>query len=115
LRHPRHDTLLLVSAKQIDAMALQGATGQAFARACRESAGPDFSRRAFSPSDAPMLDKLRECGQVYREFQPTAVVGMGGFTSAIPLLLLGASCICRRSFTNRTRSPAASRASSHRG
>ena len=29
----------------------------------------------------------RECGRVYRDFQPTAVVGMGGFTSAVPLLL----------------------------
>jgi UDP-N-acetylglucosamine--N-acetylmuramyl-(pentapeptide) pyrophosphoryl-undecaprenol N-acetylglucosamine transferase len=34
-----------------------------------------------------LLSGWRECGQVYRDFQPTAVVGMGGFTSAIPLLL----------------------------
>ena len=34
-----------------------------------------------------LVNGWRECGQVYRDFQPTAVVGMGGFTSAIPLLL----------------------------
>ena len=34
-----------------------------------------------------LVKSWKECGQVYRDFQPTAVVGMGGFTSAVPLLL----------------------------
>jgi len=86
LRHRGHDTLLLVSAKQIDAMALQGATEQA-SRALPGIGWPGFlSPRVFT-FGRTMLDSWRECGQVYREFQPTAVVGMGGFTSAIPLLL----------------------------
>ena len=54
---------------------------------CPASAGPDFFRRASFKFGRSLLDSWRECGQVYRDFQPTAVVGMGGFTSAIPLLL----------------------------
>ncbi len=54
---------------------------------CPASAGPVFFRHAFSSSASISFSSWRECGQVYRDFQPTAVVGMGGFTSAIPLLL----------------------------
>jgi UDP-N-acetylglucosamine--N-acetylmuramyl-(pentapeptide) pyrophosphoryl-undecaprenol N-acetylglucosamine transferase len=86
LRHRGHDTLLLVSPKQIDAMALEGAQGQ------RSHALPGIGwPGALSPRvfkfGVSLLSSWRECGQVYRDFQPTAVVGMGGFTSAIPLLL----------------------------
>ena len=86
LRLRGHDTLLLVSAKQIDAMALQGAAEQQ-SRALPGIGWPGFlSPRVFTFGKT-LFASWRECGQVYREFQPTAVVGMGGFTSAIPLLL----------------------------
>jgi UDP-N-acetylglucosamine--N-acetylmuramyl-(pentapeptide) pyrophosphoryl-undecaprenol N-acetylglucosamine transferase len=86
LRHRGHDTLLLVSAKQIDALALQGAKEQP-SRALPGIGWPGlFSPRVFK-FGLSLLSSWRECGQVYRDFQPTAVVGMGGFTSAIPLLL----------------------------
>jgi UDP-N-acetylglucosamine--N-acetylmuramyl-(pentapeptide) pyrophosphoryl-undecaprenol N-acetylglucosamine transferase len=85
LRQRGHDTLLLVSAKQIDAMALQGADQES--HALPGIGWPGFlSPRVFT-FGRNLFDSWRECGQVYREFQPTAVVGMGGFTSAIPLLL----------------------------
>jgi UDP-N-acetylglucosamine--N-acetylmuramyl-(pentapeptide) pyrophosphoryl-undecaprenol N-acetylglucosamine transferase len=86
LRQRGHDTLLLVSPKQIDAIALEGAQDQ------QSHALPGIGwPGAFSPRifkfGMSLLSSWHECGQVYREFQPTAVVGMGGFTSAIPLLL----------------------------
>ncbi|MEI9998822.1 MAG: glycosyltransferase [Verrucomicrobiota bacterium] len=49
LRQRGHETLLLVSPKQIDAIALQGAKEQQ-ARALPASAGPGCSRRASSSS-----------------------------------------------------------------
>lgn len=86
LRQRGHDTLLLVSPKQIDAIALKGAGDQA-SRALPGIGWPGmFSPRIFK-FGANLFSSWRECGQVYREFQPTAVVGMGGFTSAVPLLL----------------------------
>jgi len=86
LRQRGHDTLLLVSAKQIDALALKGADGQA-SHALPGIGWPGiFTPRVFT-FGMSLINSWRECGQVYRDFQPTAVVGMGGFTSAIPLLL----------------------------
>src|SRR5277367_4540947 len=86
LRERGHDTLLLVSPKQIDAIALQGAEKQQ-TRALPGIGWPGFlSPRVFKFAFT-LLSSWRECGQVYRDFQPTAVVGMGGFTSAIPLML----------------------------
>ena len=86
LRQRGHDTLLLVSLKQIDAIALKGAKDQ-LTHALPGIGWPGFlSPRIFSFA-LSLLSSWRECGQVYRDFKPTAVVGMGGFTSAIPLLL----------------------------
>jgi len=86
LRDRGHDTLLLVSPKQIDALALEGEEEQQ-TRALPGIGWPGiFSPRVFT-FGLSLLSSWRECGQAYRDFQPTAVVGMGGFTSAIPLLL----------------------------
>jgi UDP-N-acetylglucosamine--N-acetylmuramyl-(pentapeptide) pyrophosphoryl-undecaprenol N-acetylglucosamine transferase len=85
LRQRGHDTLLLVSPKQIDADALKGANEQSHALPGIGWPGV-FSPRIFT-FGLSLLSSWRECYQVYRDFQPTAVVGMGGFTSAIPLLL----------------------------
>lgn len=86
LRQRGHDTLLLVSPKQIDAIALKGAKDQQ-AHALPGIGWPGFlSPRVFT-FGLSLFNSWRECLQVYRDFQPTAVVGMGGFTSAVPLLL----------------------------
>jgi UDP-N-acetylglucosamine--N-acetylmuramyl-(pentapeptide) pyrophosphoryl-undecaprenol N-acetylglucosamine transferase len=85
LRQRGHATLLLVSPKQIDAIALKGANEQSHALPGIGWPGV-FSPRIFT-FGLSLLSSWRECCQVYRDFQPTAVVGMGGFTSAIPLLL----------------------------
>ena len=85
LRQRGHDTLLLVSPKQIDALALKGANQDS--RALPGIGWPGmFSPRVFT-FGRNLMQSWQECRQIYRDFQPTAVVGMGGFTSAIPLLL----------------------------
>ncbi len=86
LRQRGHDTILLVSPKQIDAIALQGAKGQQ-SHALPGIGWPGFLSPRVFKFGFSLISSWRECGQVYRDFQPTAVVGMGGFTSAIPLLL----------------------------
>lgn len=86
LRQRGHDTLLLVSPKQIDAIALKGAKDQQ-SHALPGIGWPGFLSPRVFPFVLSLLRSWRECGQVYQDFQPTAVVGMGGFTSAIPLLL----------------------------
>jgi UDP-N-acetylglucosamine--N-acetylmuramyl-(pentapeptide) pyrophosphoryl-undecaprenol N-acetylglucosamine transferase len=86
LRQRGHETLLLVSPKQIDAIALQGAKDQQ-SHALPGIGWPGFLSPRVFKFGFTLVRSWRECGQVYREFQPTAVVGMGGFTSAIPLLL----------------------------
>jgi UDP-N-acetylglucosamine--N-acetylmuramyl-(pentapeptide) pyrophosphoryl-undecaprenol N-acetylglucosamine transferase len=86
LRQRGHDTLLLVSPKQIDAIALKGA-GEQQAHALPGIGWPGFLSPRVFKFGVSLISSWRECGQVYRDFQPTAVVGMGGFTSAIPLLL----------------------------
>src|ERR1700684_3201960 len=86
LRHRGHDTLLLVSAKQVDDIELEGAK-ESQARAPPVICWPGFLSPRVFKFGLTLINSWRECGQVYRDFQPTAVVGMGGFTRAIPLLL----------------------------
>lgn len=82
-----HETLLLVSPKQIDAIALKG-SGE------RSHSLPNMG---FPGVKSPKIFKFawtlwksrQECRRVYREFQPDAVLGMGGFTCAVPLMLGG--------------------------
>src|ERR1700734_2508037 len=86
LRQRGHDTLLLVSPKQIDALALEGAKEQQ-SHALPGIGWPGFLSPRVFKFTLTLLSSWRECSRVYRDFQPTAVVGMGGFTSAVPLLL----------------------------
>jgi UDP-N-acetylglucosamine--N-acetylmuramyl-(pentapeptide) pyrophosphoryl-undecaprenol N-acetylglucosamine transferase len=85
LRHRGHDTLLLVSPKQIDAIALKETKEPSHALPGIGWPGI-FTPRLFTFGTS-LWQSWKECGEVYRQFQPTAVVGMGGFTSAVPLLL----------------------------
>jgi UDP-N-acetylglucosamine--N-acetylmuramyl-(pentapeptide) pyrophosphoryl-undecaprenol N-acetylglucosamine transferase len=86
LRERGHVTLLLVSPKQIDAIALKGAKEQQ-AHALPGIGWPGFLSPRVFLFGRTLFKSWRECRQVYRDFKPAAVVGMGGFTSAIPLLL----------------------------
>jgi UDP-N-acetylglucosamine--N-acetylmuramyl-(pentapeptide) pyrophosphoryl-undecaprenol N-acetylglucosamine transferase len=85
LRERGHDTLLLVSPKQIDAIALKETNEHSHALPGIGWPGI-FTPRVFTFGRS-LWKSWQECGEVYRDFQPTAIVGMGGFTSAVPLLL----------------------------
>ncbi len=85
LKDRGHEILLLVSEKAIDAQALK--------------AHPDFRAEKLPSVGLPSLfspalirfvsrtwESIGHCKQIYRKFQPDAVLGMGGFTSTAPLL-----------------------------
>jgi UDP-N-acetylglucosamine--N-acetylmuramyl-(pentapeptide) pyrophosphoryl-undecaprenol N-acetylglucosamine transferase len=85
LKERGHELLLLVSEKAIDAQALK--------------AHPDFRSEKLPSVGLPSVlspaiirfvtrtwDSMGQCKQIYRKFQPDAVLGMGGFTSTAPLL-----------------------------
>jgi UDP-N-acetylglucosamine--N-acetylmuramyl-(pentapeptide) pyrophosphoryl-undecaprenol N-acetylglucosamine transferase len=78
-----HEALLLVSPKQIDAVALRGSGLNA--RQLPAAGWPG----AFSARTPGFFWKLgqtwSQCRDIFREFEPSAVLGMGGFTSAVPL------------------------------
>src|SRR5271156_4797784 len=78
LRQRGHDTLLLVSPKQIDAIALKETNEPSHALPGIGWPGI-FTPRLFTFGTS-LVKSWKECSEVYREFQPTAVVGMGGFT-----------------------------------
>lgn len=93
LRQRGHETLLLVSSKQIDAVALQGAAEQN-AKAISTVGWPGlFNPRIFRFAST-LVKSWKECRAIFRDFAPDAVLGMGGFTSAVPLLLASRQKVC---------------------
>ncbi len=86
LRQRGHETLLLVSSKQIDAVALQG-SAQQNSRAISTVGWPGLTSPRIFKFAATLLKSWRECRAIFRDFEPDAVLGMGGFTSAVPLML----------------------------
>ncbi|PTX97625.1 undecaprenyldiphospho-muramoylpentapeptide beta-N-acetylglucosaminyltransferase [Verrucomicrobia bacterium LW23] len=85
LQQRGHETLLLVSSKQIDAVALQG-NEQHKSRAISTLGWPGLSPRLFSFLYT-LYKSWGECRGIFNEFKPDMVLGMGGFTSAVPLML----------------------------
>ncbi len=80
-----HEILLFVSEKNIDSVALK--------------AHPDFRSEKLPSVGMPSMlspafvrflrrswESLSHCRVVYRKFRPSAVLGMGGFTSTAPIL-----------------------------
>ncbi len=80
-----HELLLLVSEKAIDAQALKAHPD--FRAEKLPSVGlPSVLSPAFIRFLTRTWDSMGQCKQIYRKFQPDAVLGMGGFTSTAPLL-----------------------------
>ena len=85
LRQRGHETLIFISEKEIDALAVRDYAGM-----FRFEKLPSIGLpRLFSPA---MLGFARgfaasvsRCRAIYRDFQPDAVLGMGGFTSTAPM------------------------------
>ncbi len=87
LRRRGHQVMLLISEKKIDAVAVAGRE-QDFRIEKLPSIGlpsPLLSPRLVS-FGAGLVAGVRRCRARFREFQPNAVLGMGGFTSTPPIL-----------------------------
>jgi UDP-N-acetylglucosamine--N-acetylmuramyl-(pentapeptide) pyrophosphoryl-undecaprenol N-acetylglucosamine transferase len=85
LRAGGHDALITISEKEIDSLATQGHPDFRF----EKLPGMGWPR-LFSPAVFRFLRafqiSLARCRALFREFQPDAVLGMGGFTSTAPIL-----------------------------
>jgi UDP-N-acetylglucosamine--N-acetylmuramyl-(pentapeptide) pyrophosphoryl-undecaprenol N-acetylglucosamine transferase len=80
-----HEVLLLVSEKEIDAVALRD--HPQFRREKLPSIGmPALLSPAFPRFLKRSWDSFSTCRRLYSRYRPVAVLGMGGFTSAAPLL-----------------------------
>jgi len=85
LRDRGHQVLLFISEKEIDSVAVSQHAAFRFERL------PTIGLPSpFSPAIVRFLQRFHEslsrCRQIYRSFQPHAVLGMGGFTSTAPIL-----------------------------
>lgn len=80
-----HEVLLLVSEKEIDTVALRD--HPEFRREKLPSIGmPSLLSPAFPRFLKRSWESFSICRQLYSRYLPSAVLGMGGFTSAAPLL-----------------------------
>src|ERR1700757_5406326 len=85
LQNRGHDVMLLVSEKDIDAVALSGRTDFQVEKLPTVGLASLFSP-AFFGFARRFVESLSLCRSIYREFKPHAVLGMGGFTSTAPVL-----------------------------
>ena len=80
-----HDVLLVVSEKSIDGIALESHPDFKYEKL--PSVGmPSPLSPAFVRFLRRSWESLGTCRNLYRRFRPSAVLGMGGFTSTAPLL-----------------------------
>ncbi|MCX6966235.1 MAG: undecaprenyldiphospho-muramoylpentapeptide beta-N-acetylglucosaminyltransferase [Verrucomicrobia bacterium] len=80
-----HEVLIFISEKEIDALAIQGRSEFRFEKL------PSIGMPSlFSPAMFTFFQRFNAsfapCRRIFAEFQPDAVLGMGGFTSTPPIL-----------------------------
>jgi UDP-N-acetylglucosamine--N-acetylmuramyl-(pentapeptide) pyrophosphoryl-undecaprenol N-acetylglucosamine transferase len=80
-----HEVLLLISEKKIDSMAVEGYEHLTFERV-QSVPMPRLLSLAMVPFIFRSLMGLLSCRKVLKNFDATVVMGMGGFTSTIPLM-----------------------------
>src|SRR6476661_10718303 len=85
LRDRGHEVMLLISEKDIDALALSGRTNFQIEKLPSVGLPSPFSP-AFFGFLHRFYESLSLCRSLYRRFNPHAVLGMGGFTSTAPVL-----------------------------
>ena len=85
LQERGHEVMLLVSEKDIDAVALSGRTNFRVEKLPTVGLPSPFSP-AFFGFSRRFFESLSLCRSLYRKFKPQAVLGMGGFTSTAPVL-----------------------------
>src|SRR5215469_14610190 len=80
-----HEVMLLISEKDIDAVALSGRTNFRVEKLPTVGLPSPFSP-AFLGFTRRFFESLSLCRSLYRKFKPHVVLGMGGFTSTAPVL-----------------------------
>src|SRR6266849_4631056 len=85
LRDRGHEVILLVSEKEIDALALSEGATFPFEKLPTVGLPSPFSPTVFG-FVRRFGQSLSLCGSIYRKFKPQVVLGMGGFTSTAPVL-----------------------------
>jgi UDP-N-acetylglucosamine--N-acetylmuramyl-(pentapeptide) pyrophosphoryl-undecaprenol N-acetylglucosamine transferase len=85
LQNRGHEVMLLVSEKDIDAVALSGRANFRVEKLPTVGLPSPFSP-AFFGFTRRFFESLSLCRSLYRKFKPHAVLGMGGFTSTAPVL-----------------------------
>ena len=85
LRDRGHKVMLLVSEKDIDALALSGRASFPFEKLPSVGLPSPFSP-AILGFVRRFYESLSLCRSIYRKFKPQVVLGMGGFTSTAPVL-----------------------------
>jgi UDP-N-acetylglucosamine--N-acetylmuramyl-(pentapeptide) pyrophosphoryl-undecaprenol N-acetylglucosamine transferase len=80
-----HEVMLLISEKEIDATATQGRDEFRIEKFAGIGMPKLFSPAIFGFA-LRFWKGLRRCKALFREWQPAAVLGMGGFTSTAPIL-----------------------------
>src|SRR6476620_8159363 len=85
LQNRGHEVMLLVSEKDIDALALSGRTNFQVEKLPIVGLPSTFSPAVFGFTRR-FVESLSLCRSIYRKFNPHVVLGMGGFTSTAPVL-----------------------------
>jgi UDP-N-acetylglucosamine--N-acetylmuramyl-(pentapeptide) pyrophosphoryl-undecaprenol N-acetylglucosamine transferase len=85
LQNRGHQVMLLVSEKDIDAVALSGRTNFQVEKLPTVGLPSPFSPALFGFTRR-FVESSALCRSIYRKFNPHAVLGMGGFTSTAPVL-----------------------------
>src|SRR5246500_3843279 len=85
LRDRGHEVMLLISEKDIDALALSGRTNFRVEKLPTIGLPSAFSPALFGFARR-FYESLSLCRSLYRKFKPQVVLGMGGFTSTAPVL-----------------------------
>ena len=85
LQNRGHQVMLLVSEKDIDAVALSGRTNFQVEKLPTVGLPSPFSP-ALLGFTRRFVESLTLCRSIYRKFNPQVVLGMGGFTSTAPVL-----------------------------
>src|SRR5213596_4329073 len=85
LRDRGHDVMLLISEKEIDALALSGHSNFRVEKLPTVGLPSPFSP-AFFGFVRRFYESLSLCRSLYRKFKPQVILGMGGFTSTAPVL-----------------------------
>src|SRR3954468_8499752 len=80
-----HEVMVLISEKEIDALATQRRTEFRIERLPGIGLPKLFSPAALTFA-ARFVSGINRCRRLFAEYQPAAVLGMGGFTSTAPII-----------------------------